>query len=93
VKTITIGWLTLAYWVGFYAFVFYDGYLTWPSAGLLLKVLLPIALGVNIAGMVLAVIRFPAEKRSQKVAALTLHGAPLLAGVGFLWWLFFGVRI
>ena len=74
-------------------FVFQDWYLDWPLAGLLLKALLPIALVVNIVGSILGITAFPAGERPRQAAALALHGIPLVAGAGFVWWLFFGVSI
>jgi len=89
---IAAGCVTLAYWAVFYACVFQDGYLSWPLAGLVLKALLPVALAANIAGT-LSIVRFPAGQNRQKALVIGLHGIPLAAAAGFLWWLFFGVRI
>jgi hypothetical protein len=91
--TIMAGCTIFAYWIVFYIFVFGDVYLFWPMAGLLIKVLLPFAFAANIAGMILAVVRIPTEQNVEKAMALALHGIPLVSGVGFIWWLFFGVRI
>ena len=90
---ITVGCIAFAYWTGFYMVVFQDWYLSWPTAGLILKALLPVALVVNVAGLILTTIKFPKKRVSSRRLALALHGIPLVAGVGFLWWLFFGVRI
>ena len=90
--TIAAGCVTLAYWAVFYAYVFQDWYLSWSSAGLVLKALLPVALAANIAGT-LSIVRFPAGQNRKKALAIGLHSIPLAAAAGFLWWLFFGVRI
>lgn len=89
--TIAAGCVTLAYWALFYACVFQDGYLSWPLAGRVLKALLPVALAANIAGA-LSIVRFPAGQNRKKALVIGLHGIPL-AAAGFLWWLFFEVRI
>ena len=54
---------------------------------------MPIAILVNVGGMIVAIGMSPAKQRRWKVAAIALHGTPMVAGMAFLWWLFFGVGI
>lgn len=91
--TVTVGCITFSYWIGFYAFVFQDWYLCWPSVGLLLKVVMPIAVLVNVGALIVAMGVSPSKRKLWKVAAIALHGIPMVAGVVFLWWLFSDARI
>lgn len=89
---IAIAGVTWAYWAPFYVFIFRDLYLSWPAAAAVLKVLFPLALVANLAGVVLGLV-FPAEGRLRAIGAVTLNAVPPVAAACFLWWLFFGVRI
>lgn len=87
------GLVALIYWIVFYSTSFSDGYLAMPAVALVVKLLLPVALIVNVGALALAFARFGGVPRRRSAAALTLHAVPLLAGMAFLWWLFWGVRI
>lgn len=87
------GFAALAYWLVFYAAAFRDWYLDWPVAGMALKLLLPLVLIINLGAVAIIVVGFKAGTRWRNVTALSLHVLPVLAGVGFLYWLFFGVSM
>jgi hypothetical protein len=48
---LVFGFVAFAYWIGFYIFVFWDLYLSWPLAGLTVKALLPLVTLVNFVGL------------------------------------------
>lgn len=87
------GLAALVYWLVLYAATFRDWYLDWPVAGMALKLLLPLVLIVNLGAVAIIVVGFKAGSRRRNMTALSLHALPVLAGVGLLYWLFFGVSI
>lgn len=89
---IAVGCVISAYWVMFYAFVFQDWYLYNPLADSAVKLMLPLALLADIAGVILGCV-IAVRERLRGIMVIALYGAPLLVGAGFLWWLCFGVKI
>ena len=84
--------MILAYWVIFYLFVVQDRYFDNPDLGEILKTIMPVALIINIAGVVIGCI-ISAKERLRGIMVIAVYGVPLLAAAAFLWWLFFGVKI
>ncbi len=82
----------LAYWAGFYLFVFQDLYLSFDRTGDLLKILAPLALIANFVGTVLA-LSSRSERKTLTGLAVLLNTLPIAGILWFLWWLFFGVKL
>ena len=91
--SLLIGFVLLPCWLLFYVFVFQDFYLSWPVAGMVLKVVLAPAPVANLVGILFALGSLPAVGARRAFAGIVLNGIPLLIGAWFLWWLFFGLRI
>jgi len=89
---ITVGSVVLAYWLIFYLYVFQDWYLDNLTVGLILKITMPVAVIIDVAGLIFGCIA-AANRRRGGSMVIALYGAPLLAAGGFFWWLFFGVKI
>lgn len=84
--------MALPYWAAFYIWVFSDLYLTWPSLGLVVKLLVPLVGIAHLVGVGLGMASWKTQ-RSLALWAVGLNGLPLVGGLVFLWWLFFGVKI
>ena len=90
---IAVGCVIIALWVMFYVFIFQDLYLYCNSSvDLILKTTLLVVIVTNIAGVIFGCI-VSARDRPRGIMVIALYGTPLLVGAGFLWWLFFGVKI
>ena len=82
----------LAYWAVFYPFVFSDLYLTFDTAGFLLKLLVPVVFVANLVGTVLGFASW-SKRRTLAGLAAALNALPVMGLLWFVWWLFFGVKI
>jgi len=89
---IIVGYITIVYWTMFYIFALLDLYLSHPLLGDILKMFFPMAFAINLAGMLLGSL-FCTSTRTAKVTICVLHGIPILVALGFIWWLFFSIRI
>ena len=87
-----VGSVVLAYWLIFYLYVFQDRYLDSPTVGLFIKTILPVAVIIGIVGLILGCMAVSNQRQWGNIV-VALYGVPLLAGAGFFWWLFFGVKI
>jgi predicted membrane-bound mannosyltransferase len=92
---IFLGVATVLYWLCFGVVMLYDLYLSYPALGMVVKVLFPIAILVNVAGIISAITRM--RRRSSTVTAgiagLTLNVLPLVSVMCYLLWLFFGFKM
>ena len=89
---ITVGSVIFAYWIIFYLFVFQDWYLDNPPVGLIIKTIMPVAVIIDIAGLILGCI-VAAKERLKGSLVIAVYGIPLLVCGVFFWWLLFGVKI
>jgi len=89
---IAVGSVVLIYWLIFYLYAFQDRYLDYPTIGLIIKTIIPVAVIIDIAGLVMGCMA-AANRRRWGITIIALYGVQLLAAVGFFWWLFFGVKI
>jgi len=87
-----VGCGILLFWAIFYLYIFQDWYLTKPSMGFIIDVMAPIALIVNVVGVIFGC-RIVRKEPRQGTIVLVLYGTPLLMATWFFWWLFFGVKI
>lgn len=92
---IFLGVATVLYWLCFGIVMLCDLYLSYPALGTVVKVLFPIAVLVNVAGIISAITRM--HRRSCTVAAgiagLALNVIPLVSVTCFILWLFFGFKM
>ena len=87
-----IAGIGLLYWMHFYVFVFLDLYLVFPSAGFLLKMLVPFVLIAHLIGVGLGLASWPRGKARASMGT-ALNALPIIGILGFVWWLGFGVKI
>ena len=88
---VVLGIAALPCWIFFWIFLLFDMYLTHPDLGMLARFILFAAILLNIAGMILEVIKLRKKRKWLSVAGgLALHILPLFAGGSFSWWLAFG---
>jgi len=80
------------YWTLFYVFIFHDLYLAFRSAGFLLKRLAPFVLIAHLIGVGLGLASWPRCKALASMAT-ALNALPFIGLIGFVWWLWFGVKI
>jgi len=82
----------MAYWLIFYLYAFQDWYLDYLTTGLIIKTIMPVAVIIDIAGVILGGI-VAVRERLRGILVIAIYGVPLLLCGGFFWWLFFGVKI
>jgi len=87
-----IAGVTWPYWAVVLVLIFQDMYLNFPTVGLLMKLLAPVAFIANLTGVGLALASWQ-KRRSLAGLAAGLNALPIIAVVWFAWWLCFGVKI
>jgi drug/metabolite transporter (DMT)-like permease len=88
---IALGIAALACWIFFWIFVLFDVYLTHPELDMLVRFILVAAILLNIAGIILEIIKLIKKRKwLSAVAGLALHILPLAAAGSFAYWLAYG---
>ena len=90
-----LGTLTLLYWLCFGIVIVGDLYLSYPEMGMVVKVLFPLAVLCNVAGIVSAITRLVRRRGTitTGIAGLALNVLPLAGALCFFLWLFFWFRM
>ena len=90
---IRLGLIALPWWVVYGVFLFSDLYLRHPVAGIALRLLMPLALLCNLAGVAMGLARIRKDTKTGVVLGLILNGMPPVIVAGFFLWLFFGFKM
>jgi len=90
---IRLGLIALPWWVAYGVFLFLDLYLRYPVAGAALRLLMPLVLLCNLAGIVMGVGRIRRDSRRAVVVGLVLNAVPPAFFATFFLWLFFGLKM
>lgn len=87
-----IGCAAVPYWVLFYVLLFGDYGPGSVAAWGPVRLLVPVILVAHLVGVILGG-RSWRTRRLEAATLVALHVLPVIALVGVLWWLFFGVSI
>jgi hypothetical protein len=89
---IILGIVALTYWVFFWIFQLFDMYPEQGNFEITMRVLSPVAVLINVVGIVLEIIKLKDKNKKWLLISLrfALHFLPLLAIGGFYYWLAFG---
>ncbi|MDI6451356.1 hypothetical protein [Anaerobaca lacustris] len=90
---IRLGLIALPWWTTFGVFLFLDLYLRYPVVGTVLRLLMPLVLLCNLAGIVMGVGRIRRDSRRAVVVGLVLNAVPPAFFAAFFLWLFFGLKM
>lgn len=90
---IRLGLVALPWWAAFGVFLFWDLYLWYPVAASAVRLLMPLALLCNLAGIAMGVGRIRRDSRRAVVVGLVLNVVPPTFFAAFFLWLFFGFKM
>jgi len=87
-----LGFVTLAYWTSFWTCLLFDMYLTEEVFGMVVRLLFPVAVLINLAGIVAGTLALKRKDGTlmRKLGDLALHFLPLLTAGSFCYWVAFG---
>jgi hypothetical protein len=90
---IRLGLIALPGWVVYGVVLFSDQYLRHPVAGIVLRLLMPLALLCNLVGVAMGLARIRKDTKTGVVLGLVLNAVPPMIAAGFFLWLFFGFKM
>ncbi len=90
---VRLGLIALPWWTAFGVFLFLDLYLRYPVAASALRLLMPLALLCNLAGIAMGLVRIRRDSRRAVVVGLVLNAVPPMFFITFFLWLFFGLKM
>jgi hypothetical protein len=88
-----LGLIALACYAAFSAFLMLDLYLEYPTAGFVLRSLLPWAALGNLVGIVTAIVRARKDGKLVLVTGLVLNIVPPITMIGLFLWLLLSFKM